>query len=211
MTLVMLLTSVGRARVGKETPGHRSAIIQECLIPAGKIDPRGHGEVGCETVNSELHSQSLRRKLTMAEYILRRNGVPMGAPGSLRNMLHRSLGARSFAVFWQYWNPVFGYTLGRYVFSPSKRVLPPPVALVFTFVVCGALHDLVTTLVRGSPAFLFTPWFFFLALGVLAGRRAALDLGRFPWSVRASANLAYVTTCLGLALVARSSWNAWVY
>ena len=125
-------------------------------------------------------------------------------------MLQRSLGARSFAVFWQYWNPVFGYALGRHVFSPLKRVLPPAIALVFTFVVCGAVHDLVTTLVRGSLAFLFTPWFFFLGLGVVAGRLARMDLGRFPWGVRASANLAYVTTCLGLALLARSTWRAWL-
>jgi hypothetical protein len=146
----------------------------------------------------------------MGEYIRRRNGVPIGAPGSLRNMLHRSVGARSFAVFWQYWNPVFGYTLGRFVFSPSKRVLPRAIALVFTFVVCGAVHDLVTTLVRGSLAFLFTPWFFFLGLGVVAGRFVHMDLGRFPWVVRALTNFAYVTACLGLALFVRSMWRHWI-
>ena len=163
-----------------------------------------------ETVSSESEFQPRRRVLTMGKYTLRRNGVPAGARGGLRNMLERSLGARSFAVFWQYWNPVFGYTLGRYVFSPLKRALPPAIALVVTFVVCGAVHDLVTTLVRGSLAFLFTPWFFFLGIGLVAGRLARMDLGRFPWRVRATANLAYVTSCLGLALLVRSSWRAWV-
>lgn len=162
------------------------------------------------TVNSGGSPQGSRRGLTMGEYIHRRNGVPTGAPGSLRNMLQRSLGARSFAVFWQYWNPIFGYTLGRYVFAPSKRMLPPAIALVFTFVVCGAAHDLVTTLVRGSLAFLFTPWFFFLGLGVVAGRFVRMDLGRFPWGIRASANLAYITACLGLALLVRSYWRGWM-
>ena len=158
-----------------------------------------------ETVNSESDFQPRRRVLTMGQYIRRRNGVPAGAPGGLRNMLGRSLGARSFAVFWQYWNPVFGYTLGRYVFAPLKRALPPAIALVITFVVCGVVHDLVTTVVRGSLAFLFTPWFFFLGLGVVVGRLTRMDLGRFPWSVRATANLAYVPTCLGLALLLRSN------
>jgi hypothetical protein len=101
---------------------------------------------------------------------------------------------------------MFGYALGRYVFSPSKRVLPPAMALVVTFVVCGAMHDLVTALVRGSLAFLFTPWFFFLGLGVVVGRRFRMDLRRYPWGVRATANLAYVAACLGLALLVRSGW-----
>lgn len=125
-------------------------------------------------------------------------------------MLERSLGARSFAVFWQYWNPVFGYTLGRYVYLPLKRFLPPFLALIATFVVCGAFHDLVTTLVRGSLAFLFTPWFFFLGIGVVLGRLLRMDLSGYPWAVRAGANLAYVVSCLLLALAARSSWSGWM-
>ncbi len=123
-------------------------------------------------------------------------------------MLERSLGARSFAVFWQYWNPVFGYTLGRYVFSPLKRALPSSIALVVTFVVCGAVHDLVTTLARGSLAVLFTPWFFFLGIGVVAGRVARMDLGGYAWGARAAANLTYITACLVLALLVRSQWVA---
>lgn len=146
----------------------------------------------------------------MGAYIQRRNGVPTGAPGSLRNMLERSLGARSFAVFWQHWNPIFGYTLGRYVFAPSKRILPPAIALVLTFVVCGAIHDLVATVVRGSLAVLFTPWFFFLGLGVVAGRSVRMDLAHLPWGVRALANLAYIAFCLMLAILARAYWRAWI-
>ena len=88
-----------------------------------------------------------RKKLTLSEYVRRRNGVPLGAPGSLRNMLRRSFGARSFAGFWQYWNPVFGYCLGRYIFVPLKRVSPPSVALVHVVYlgVCLELAFLVFT------------------------------------------------------------------
>lgn len=142
-----------------------------------------------------------RRGLTLYRYIRRRNGVPAGAAGGLRNMLYRAFGAPTFAGFWRYWNPVFGYALGRYVFVPLKRALPVPLALVATFVICGALHDLVTAAVRGAPAFLFTPWFFFLALGVLCGQASGLDLSGRRWLLRAGANFAYVAVCLALTLV----------
>lgn len=134
----------------------------------------------------------------------RRNGVALGAAGALRNMFHRSLGARSFAAFWRYWNPIFGYGLGRYVFVPLKVALPPAVSLLLTFIVCGALHDAVTMAVSRSVAFLFTPWFFFLGLGVLAGNAVKMDLSGRPWVVRAAANLAYLSAGLLLALEVRS-------
>jgi D-alanyl-lipoteichoic acid acyltransferase DltB (MBOAT superfamily) len=141
--------------------------------------------------------------MTLGQYIRRRNGVPVGASGSLRNMLHRSLGAGSFAVFWQYWNPVFGYGLARYVQSPLLRVVPPAVAVLVTFVVCGALHDLVTMAIRGSATFLFTPWFLLLGVGVVAGRAMGMDLTSKPWLIRACVNLTYIGVCLAVAIVAR--------
>jgi hypothetical protein len=141
--------------------------------------------------------------LSLAAYIRRRNGVPVGAPGSLRKMLRRSLGAGSFAGFWRHWNPVFGYGLSRYVHSPLLRIVPPALAVVVTFAVCGALHDLVTTIVRGSPALFFTPWFVLLGVGVVVGRGAGLDLSDRPFAIRVGTNLAYIGACLALTIVAR--------
>jgi len=151
-----------------------------------------------------MNQPGRRRAVTLSEYVRRRNGVAMGAPGGLRNMLQRSFGAGSFGGFWRYWNPIWGYGLGRYVFTPLKVVLPPALALVGTFVVSGALHDLATMLVRGSAAFLFTPWFFFCGLGVLLGRAVGMDLSKKSWSVRAAVNLVYLAACLATALVVRS-------
>jgi hypothetical protein len=111
-------------------------------------------------------------------------------------MLYRSLGAGSFAGFWRYWNPAFGFFLGKYVFAPLKRFMPSAFALIGAFVVCGAIHDLVTTAVRGSVAFLFTPWFLLLSLGVLCGRAMHMDLSGQPWLVRAIVNLSYIIACL---------------
>ena len=147
-----------------------------------------------------------RRAITLGQYIRRRNGLAPGASGSLRNMLSRSLGAGSFAGFWRYWNPVFGYYLGRHVYQPLARLLPRSVALVSTFVACGALHDLVTTLVRGSAAFLFTPWFFLLGTGVVVGERIGLSFSDRPRAVRVAINISYLAVCLGLTIV-----GLWVF
>lgn len=119
-------------------------------------------------------------------------------------MLVRSLGAGSFAGFWRYWNPIFGYGLGRFVFVPLKRAVPAPLALLATFVVSGALHDLVTTAVRGSVAFLFTPWFFLLGVGVLLGGAVRMDTSSWAWPGRAAVNVAYVTACLACVLLLKS-------
>ena len=148
--------------------------------------------------------RATRRQVTLGEYVRRRNGVPAGSRGALRNMFHRSFGAGSFAGFWRYWNPVFGYVLGRYVFSPLRKALPSALALVATFVVSGVVHDLVSTAVRGSVAFLFTPWFFFHGVGVVLGEATGMDLSRYPWLLRASVNFTYVLVCLALALIVKS-------
>ena len=142
-------------------------------------------------------ARSKHRKLTLSYYVRRRNGVPLGASGSLRNMFYRSLGSGSFAEFWRYWNPVFGLYLSRYIFAPLKRWLPPWFALILTFAACGALHDVVGMAVIGRMPFLFTPWFFIMGTGVVVGEAMDIGYARFAWSVRALINLSYV----GLSLV----------
>ena len=146
-----------------------------------------------------------RRRLTLAQYIRRRNGVPVGAPGSLRNMLDRSLGARSFAVFWQYWNPVWGYALARYVYSPLRKLTPTVIAVLLTFIVCGAVHDLAASAIMGTRSVVCTLWFCLLGVGVVISSALKMDLSRRPWWPRALVNLTYVGGCLALALAARAA------
>jgi hypothetical protein len=141
--------------------------------------------------------------LTLAPYVHRRNGVPLGDSSSLRNMLIRSFGVGTFGRFWQYWNPIFGYGLGKYVYSRLPRFLLPALALIMTFVVSGGIHDLVTMAVRRSGAFLFTPWFFLLGAGVVGGRGLKMDFSERRWSVRAGINLTYIVVYLALTLVVR--------
>ena len=156
----------------------------------------------CDTA-SEVRGRRDGVALSLGQYVRRRNGVPMGASGSFRGMMVRAFGAASFAGFWRYWNPIFGYYLGRYIYTPASRVVPRPLALVVTFLACGAIHDAVTVLARGTTRFLFTWWFLFFALGVVLGEAAGLNLARRPFAVRAGVHLAYLCACLGLAMGAQ--------
>lgn len=149
------------------------------------------------------HQKRQRRGISLGQYVRRRNGVSLGGSGSLKNMLQRSFGARSFAGFWRYWNPIFGYYLSRYVYSPTSRFAPRWLALLVTFLICGGLHDIVTFLFRGWTQFLFTLWFFFFSLGVMLGEKLGLNMVQLPLWLRAAIHLMYLCTCLILAISAQ--------
>lgn len=138
--------------------------------------------------------------MTLAEYVKKRNGVPLGSNKSLANMLNRSLGAGSFALFWKYWNPIWSYYLAKFFFKPLKTFLPSSLALIITFCASGLIHDFVIMLLRKQIALLFTPWFFLMALCVVFGEWIQLDYARFSWAVRALINVAIISACFILAI-----------
>ncbi len=150
-----------------------------------------------------------RRRVTLWRYVRKRNGVRAGAPGSMSNMLRRSFGASTLAGFWRHWNPIWGYELSRFVNQPLNRVLPLSLALVLTFVVSGLIHDAVIMALRGEPAFIFTTWFFFLALGVVADEAFRWNFGGRPWMVRAGLMLAYLGVSLWLSILLRRAPGIW--
>jgi hypothetical protein len=134
--------------------------------------------------------------MTLGEYIKKRNGVAMGSSHSFRNNLYRSLGAKNFSTFWNYWNPIFGYYLGKRIFKPLRKYVPPAVALLITFLFCGLLHDAVTTIFRGNVSFFFSIWFVLMAVSVLVTRWLKQDFSTKPWLFRACANMAIISSCL---------------
>ncbi len=133
--------------------------------------------------------------MTLTEYIRKRNGVPIGSSKSLRNNLHRSLGAKNFSTFWNYWNPIFGYYLGKYIFKPLKRILPITVSLLFTFIFCGLIHDGVATIYRGKVSLFFTIWFLLMGVAVLITRYLKHNFKKQKWIFRASVNLSIISIC----------------
>ncbi len=84
---------------------------------------------------------------TLRQYLRFRLGT-RGGRTAWFNFFIKPFGASSFAEFWRWWNPVYGYFLYYYSYRPMSRVMPRPIASFLTFVLCGFLHDL--------PAWVFT-------------------------------------------------------
>lgn len=142
----------------------------------------------------------MHRTVSLSEYVKKRNGVALGAPGSMSNMLKRSLGAHSFYLFWQYWNPIWGYYLSSKVMKPLARLLPIWLAIILTFAVSGALHDLAVTLIKWQLTVFFTPWFTFMSIIVLATKRFDISSQGYHWLIRASINVVLIVICFFLTL-----------
>jgi hypothetical protein len=118
-------------------------------------------------------------------------------------MLNRSLGAGKFSIFWQYWNPIWGYYLGKYIFKPLKFIFPSTLSLIITFAFCGFIHDLAIMLLKWKFALLLTPWFLFMGLSAILGDYAKIDYARFPWIARAVINILVISSCLLMAYQVR--------
>jgi len=114
-------------------------------------------------------------------------------------MLFRSLGAGDFSTFWKYWNPIFSYSLGKYIFKPLKIILPSTPSLILTFIFCGMLHDAVSMLVSWSFILLFTPWFLLMGLCVSISNFIKLDYSKYHWIARAFINVLIIGACFVLA------------
>ena len=130
--------------------------------------------------------------MNLSEYVLKRNGVPLGASDSLKKMLFRSFGAKNFAVFWNYWNPIWGYYLAYYSFKPLKQIVPSWISLILTFLICSVLHDIAISFIGGGISITFTIWFTVISFAVLLTQLFQLDLKNSNWYFRAFINLLYL-------------------
>lgn len=138
--------------------------------------------------------------MTLTDYIKKRNGVSIGSPKSLRNNLYRSFGSKNFSTFWNYWNPIFGYYLGKFIFKPLKNVFPVTIAFLLTFIFCGLIHDTVTTIVRGKTSFFFSIWFLLMGTAVLLTKFLNHNFSTYKWIARAIINLTIISLCLLLTI-----------
>lgn len=153
---------------------------------------------GFNKVEAQL---SMSNTVSLSRYVKKRNGVALGAAGSMSNMLKRSVGAGSFYLFWRYWNPIWGYYLARYIMKPLSKLIPISLATFITFSVSGGLHDLAVSLVKWRFTFFFTPWFALMSLAVLAVKEYDISYYGLHWGIRGLLNLSFVGTTLALTLV----------
>lgn len=140
----------------------------------------------------------MKSKLSLAQYVKKRNGVPLGASDSMKNMLSHSFGASSFPVFWRYWNPIWGYYLSRNVMRPVANFLPISLATFITFLVSGALHDIAVSIIKWKAILFFTPWFGLMGLMVIGSKGAGISYGHVSWPVRALINASFIFISLGI-------------
>lgn len=140
----------------------------------------------------------MKSKLSLAQYVKKRNGVPLGASDSMKNMLSRSFGASSFPVFWRYWNPIWGDYLSRNVMRPVANFLPISLATFITFLVSGALHDIAVSIIKWKTIFFFTPWFGLMGFMVIGSKGVGISYGHVSWPVRALINASFILISLGI-------------
>ena len=143
----------------------------------------------------------MHRTISLSAYVKRRNGVALGASGSMSNMLKRSLGAGSFYLFWQYWNPIWGYYLSRNVMKPLRQLVPVWLATIMTFTISGGLHDLAVGLLRWEFSFFITPWFVLMSIVVLVSKKFNISYYKYHWLIRTCLNVISVAACLGLVIM----------
>jgi len=136
-----------------------------------------------------------QRRPSLSAYITYLLGS--GSSNQLKNWFERSWGARSFADFWRFFNPVYGYYLSYYAYRPLRRFVPRALAMWLTFIVSGfLLHDLVGWALGWRIRFPeMTLVFALLGLGAVASEALHMDMSRWPFVARAGANIAYIVVC----------------
>lgn len=143
----------------------------------------------------------MSKRLSLFAYVKKRNGVPLGAKRSLRNMLYRSFGASSFAKFWNYWNPIWNFYLTKLVLRPVGRYTPSWVAVPITFLVSGSIHDLAISVFYQAIYVLFTPWFGLMGSVVVLTEKFAISFASYGWPIRALANSFFIASSFSFVYI----------
>ena len=137
--------------------------------------------------------------MTLSEYVLKRNGIPLGAQGSLLKNLQNSFGAGSNVLFWKYWNPIWGFYLSKYIYLPLNRHLSKSMSSIVTFGVSGALHDLAIGLLGLGWQYFLTVWFVMMGAFMNISKSLKIRYGSFGFSSRAVINISSIASCFFLA------------
>ena len=146
-----------------------------------------------------LKLKKRHRQLTLAQYVKRRNGVALGGKGALGKMFKRSFGSGTFEGFWRYWNPLWGYFLAKWFFIPLKNFLPTALAVMITFAISGALHDLAVILLTKKISYLITLWFSVMGVFLVLLTSLNVNYEKAHFIVRATINLSIIVLSYLLA------------
>ena len=134
-----------------------------------------------------------------------------------RRMLSRSFGAKNFADFWRYWNPLYGYLLRFYCYRYLRRRLPRSLSLWLTFAASGFfLHDLPTwpmdVAVNEQARFpTVTIAFSMIALFVLVSERTNFSLSGLGLLGRSLSHSALIFVSFATAMTLHLVWIRFAY
>ena len=137
--------------------------------------------------------------MTLSDYVLKRNGIPLGAHGSLLKNLQNSFGAGSNVLFWKYWNPIWGFYLSKYIYLPLNRYLSKTISSIVTFGVSGALHDLAMGLLGLGWQNFLTIWFVMMGVFMNISKYLDISYSSFGLFIRAVINISSIAGCFLLA------------
>ncbi len=76
---------------------------------------------------------------------------------------------------------------------PLAVVLPNSLAILVTFMVSGALHDVAVSLIKWQLIFVCTPWFTLMGITVLLTSKVSYLSYNFP--IRACINFGFIALC----------------
>ena len=98
---------------------------------------------------------------------------------------------------------LFGTHLAGYVYLPLKNHVPASLAVLITFAVSGALHDLAIGLLgRGWQGFI-TLWLVFMGLVVVVSGALGVRYANLSFVGRVAINGGHLAICFALAVLCR--------
>ena len=157
----------------------------------------------------------MAKRPTLLVYVLRRLG-PGNALAIVRNVFVRPFTSSTLRAFWLHWNPVFGYYLAYFCYRPLRRIVSPPLAVLFTFAVSGfLLHDLLlwpAALAKHEPLPYPAVTVAFLVSGgmVLVAEVQGIEFSRLPAPVRCLVHIACLAVSFGISFGLRSTlYETW--
>ena len=112
--------------------------------------------------------------MTLRRYLTKKLGNKKTITACLKFMLQKSFYSKSFREFWKHWNPLWSYFLTYYSYKPLKTKLPKSIAVLLTFGISGALHDVFVMLLLQKFYYLFT--MIFLVFGALVLVESSLKI-----------------------------------
>lgn len=148
---------------------------------------------------------TMRGRPTYTEYERRRLGNPETRWAGIAHTFRRSFGASSFAKFWRYWNPLFSYYLYYRCYKPLAHFLPRSLAVIVTFAVSGAIHDLFASLVTADLFVLFVPVFAVFGLLVVVEEGLGSSFAGTPFWLRAAIHSVVIAGTVTGGVVIRST------